>query len=294
MSASKIKRLFITAAAIFCMAACSFSAIAADDCFASDESGETVPGDAITSISVDTEEPEVSYTPSSGGDMDTTEVSNLLSGILSAFGSESLTPNGNLTLVDDIYRVERYESEEAVLQDKQFITVETKNGNIFYLIIDRSGDTENVYFLNMVDEADLLALLEDGEKPADDPKCLCDEKCRPGEVNTDCPVCKNDMSQCTGEEQEPEPPRASPAAAEEPAEPAAEKEAAEAKGGGRVILLLVVVLGGVGFAVYRFVIKKRKPSVKGGSDLDNYDFGDDGDEEPEYDDDIPDSPDREE
>jgi len=64
-----------------------------------------------------------------------------------------LTPDGNLTLVDDI------QGEQA--EDKQFLTVVTKGGNYFYIIIDRAGDTENVYFLNLVDEADLLALIED-------------------------------------------------------------------------------------------------------------------------------------
>ena len=66
-----------------------------------------------------------------------------------------LTPDGNLTLVDDI-------SEEQA-EDKQFVTLVSKNGNYFYLVIDRAGDKENVYFLNLVDEADLLALLR--EKP---------------------------------------------------------------------------------------------------------------------------------
>ena len=60
-----------------------------------------------------------------------------------------LTPNGNMTLVDDY-----------VIGDTQYITVQTKTGNYFYIIIDRSGETENVHFLNKVDEADLLPLLD--------------------------------------------------------------------------------------------------------------------------------------
>lgn len=63
--------------------------------------------------------------------------------------SPSLTPNGNMTLVDDY-----------VIGGTQYITVQTKNGNYFYIIIDRNGETENVHFLNKVDEADLLPLLD--------------------------------------------------------------------------------------------------------------------------------------
>mgnify|MGYP000822271655 FL=1 len=87
--------------------------------------------------------------------------------------SGALTPEGNLTIVDDI------EGEAA--GDKQFITVQTKGGNTFYIIVDRAADGENtVYFLNAVDEADLLALMEDGEPAA----CSCTEKCAAGAVNT--------------------------------------------------------------------------------------------------------------
>ena len=65
-----------------------------------------------------------------------------------------LTPNGNLTLVDDI--------GSQTGQERQFITLVTKSGNYFYLIIDRNDKgEENVHFLNMVDEEDLFALMDE-------------------------------------------------------------------------------------------------------------------------------------
>lgn len=68
-----------------------------------------------------------------------------------------LTPDGNLTLVDDIGS-----STEA---GQQFITLVTKSGNYFYLIIDRNDKgEENVHLLNMVDEADLLVLMDEEQR----------------------------------------------------------------------------------------------------------------------------------
>ncbi len=84
---------------------------------------------------------------------------------------EPLTPDGNATLVDDFGG------------NKQLITVTTKNGNYFYILIDRDDEGENtVHFLNQVDEADLLALMEDGSTEAAPPAvCSCTDKCEAGE-----------------------------------------------------------------------------------------------------------------
>ena len=73
--------------------------------------------------------------------------------------SHGLTPKGNLTLIDDLG------TRNGTGQ--QFITLVTKNGNYFYLIIDRDEKgEETVHFLNMVDERDLFALMEEDEAAA--------------------------------------------------------------------------------------------------------------------------------
>ena len=177
---------------------------------------------------------------------------------------QPLTPEGNATLVDDFYG------------DKQLITVTTKAGNYFYILIDRANeDAETaVHFLNQVDEADLLALMEDGEVQETPAVCTCTEKCQAGAVNTACPVCAVNMSECAGKtpEEEPEP------------EPEPEPEEESGGGGALALVLVLLVLGGGGaFAYIKFI--KPKQAAKASADPDDYDFEDEeyeNEDEPEH------------
>jgi hypothetical protein len=189
----------------------------------------------------------------------------------------ALTPEGNLSLSDDIH--------SATSDEKQFVTVTTKNGNYFYLIIDRAEDGENsVHFLNQVDEADLLALMEDGGTGAATPAvCSCTDKCKAGAVNTACELCAVDMTECVGREPPPEPdpdPDVTP-------EPDPDPDPKPEKGGknGLLVVVLAVALAGGG-AAYFLKFKKNKPDTKGSADLDDYDYGDEDDEDEKEDEDA--------
>lgn len=75
--------------------------------------------------------------------------------------SGALTPEGNLTLVDDYY------TDYSDGSGQQFITLVSKSGNTFYLVIDRNAKgQQTVHFMNLVDEADLLALMEEDASDA--------------------------------------------------------------------------------------------------------------------------------
>lgn len=163
---------------------------------------------------------------------------------------QPLTPEGNATLVDDFYG------------DKQLITVTTKAGNYFYILIDRANeDAETaVHFLNQVDEADLLALMEDGEAQEAPAVCTCTEKCQAGAVNTSCEVCAVNMTECADAEPEPEP------------EPEPEAEKSGGMGALALVLVLVVLGGGGAFAYIKFI--RPKQASKASADPDDYDFAD--------------------
>lgn len=175
-----------------------------------------------------------------------------------------LTPDGNANLVDDFGG------------NKQLITVTTKNGNYFYILIDRDDEGDNtVHFLNQVDEADLMALMEDEngntQTPAEPPAvCNCTEKCEAGKVNTYCPVCAVNMVSCNGISPEPE-----------PEEPEAQPKEKGSGTGGLVLFLIIALLGGGAFYYIKFI--KPKQGVKVSGDLDDFDFDEYDEDEPEAD-----------
>lgn len=158
--------------------------------------------------------------------------------------------------------------------NKQFLTIETKAGNTFYIVIDYDApvneDEEQyqTYFLNMVDENDLLALMDD-EAAAELTTCICETRCEAGAVNTECPVCKTNMSECTGAVPEPETPP-------EPEEPVEEEPDQKSNVGLLIGVIAIVGLGGGAYYYFKFMRGKKEPD----EDLDFFD--DDGYEEEPY------------
>lgn len=68
---------------------------------------------------------------------------------------DAFTEPGNGEVQDDIQNG----------SSKEFLTITTKNNNTFYLVIDRSSTSQNVYLLSQVDENDLKEFV-DQEKGA--------------------------------------------------------------------------------------------------------------------------------
>ena len=161
-----------------------------------------------------------------------------------------LTPDGNMNIVDD------YGSADK--SGKQFITFTTKNGNYFYLIIDRDDNgSETVHFLNLVDESDLLSLMDEDEVK---------ELAGAGDTEESAGAATTAA--------EPEP-------AEEEPEPVAD-DADKGSSGSTVLLIIMVLAVGGGIAGYFYLktTKSRKPA-KADADPDA-DYSENEDDEEDY------------
>ena len=210
-------------------------------------------------------------TPSGGGNSSGSDNSTGQQENTSAVPEGAFTPEGTGTVQDNISGTDG---------EKQFYTITTDAGNVFYLVIDGKREDNNVYFLNGVTESDLMALAEKNNGSMSmipqEESCSCTEKCEAGKVNTGCPVCKNDLNGCKGKEK--------PTETEKPAEP--EKPKKETGSVGTILFILVALLavGGIGYYV-KIVRPKQQAEDDAEFEDDGYGEGFDPDEaygEPEY------------
>ena len=148
--------------------------------------------------------------------------------------SGALTPEGNLTLVDD------YHTDYSDGSGQQFITLVSKSGNTFYLVIDRNAKgQQTVHFMNLVDEADLLALME--EEAAD---AYTAEKEAAAQAELDRLKAEEEAKKAEEEAATAEPPK--------------ENKITKYAGAFLGIVALIALAAGGGFYFYRQQVQKKK------------------------------------
>ena len=136
---------------------------------------------------------------------------------------QSFTQHGNMATRDVLY---------SASTNKQFISVQSRNGQTYYMVIDydkpidEANEIYETYFLNMVDDRDLMSVLTDEEiVPTPTPQIIY----------------------VTPE------PTAAPQPTQQPTEPEKKKTDSSAV----LLLLLIVLLAGGGFAAWYFMNQKK-------------------------------------
>ena len=150
--------------------------------------------------------------------------------------SGALTPEGNLTLVDD------YHTNYSDGSGQQFITLVSKSGNTFYLVIDRNAKgQQTVHFVNLVDEADLLSLMEE-----EDADAYTAEKEAAAQAEQDRLKAEEEAKKAAEE--------AAASGAEQPKE----KKVTKIASGFLGVVVLIALAAGGGFYFYRQQMQKKK------------------------------------
>ena len=158
----------------------------------------------------------------------------------------AFTPDGDGTVIDNL----------SSGDGKEFFTIKTAADNEFFLIIDRRRDTENVYFLNAITEADLLEMAQ-----------------------------KNSNNGGTSTSAIPTPAPSSKET-ESPQEPKSEPQQSQDSGSGFMIFLVIgIVLAGGAYWYFKIYRPKQQSADndESGDDFDDDDY-DDADDDSEYED----------
>ena len=146
----------------------------------------------------------------------------------------ALTPEGNLTLVDD------YHTSYSDGSGQQFITLVSKSGATFYLVIDRNAKgQQTVHFMNLVDEADLLALMEEDAADA-----YTAEKEAAAQAEQDKLKAEEEAKKAAEEAATAEPPN--------------ENKVTKYAGAFLGVVALIALAAGGGFYLYRQQMQKKK------------------------------------
>jgi hypothetical protein len=232
MKKSKIRIFVCLMAAVSCTAAFSVNALAYSE-------GKTSPTLSSSSVA------QSSAASSSASSETSTSSGTSL---------KPLTPDGTGTVIDNVT------NEDG----KEFFTITTPSKHVFYLIIDRQKNAENVYFLDAVTDKDLLALAKSDNED----------------------VSGSSSSKTVSAPETSSAPTASTPTVSSVSRPEKQNNSA----GIAAVAVLAAVL--VGAAVWFFKFRKPGKKDKNTPDPDDYDYADDGDEESESEDE-PDSPDEE-
>ena len=232
MKKSKIRILVCLMAAVSCTAAFSVNALAYSE-------GKTSPTLSSSSVA----QSSTASSAASSGTSTSSETS-----------LKPLTPDGTGTVIDNVT------NEDG----KEFFTITTPSKHVFYLIIDRQKNAENVYFLDAVTDKDLLALAKSDNE---------------------------DVSGSSSSKADSAPETSSALTASTPtASSSSRPEKQNNSAGIAAVAILAAVL--VGAAVWFFKFRKPGKKDKNRPDPDDYDYTDGGDDESEPDDE-PEVPDEE-
>jgi len=170
--------------------------------------------------------------------------------------NRTLTPKGNAQLADDV----------SDNENLQFITVTARDGNVFYFVIDKGAQSENVYFLNTVDESDLEALVEKSDKKP-------------------TATAKPEQTENTAETDSTETDKKNTDSKTEKTEQPEQKQ--QKNNSGLFIILALAAAAGIGGYYYKVILPKKK--LEQADDLDDFDFEDEDTETVVNEDDTEDS-----